>query len=45
LAITGRLRPRTGGQLLLRDAEVGKELLVGGRFLERVQILSVNVLE
>jgi hypothetical protein len=37
--------PEARRQLLLRDPEVQQELLVGGRFLERVQVLTMHVLE
>ena len=33
------------GQLLLRGAEVGEQLLVGGRLLERVELRAVQVLQ
>ena len=45
LLICGRDRPIRTGELLLRDAEVREELLVGGRLFERVQLGAVQVLQ
>jgi hypothetical protein len=41
----GSAPPQARRQLLLRDPEVQQQLLVGGRLLEWVQVLTVHVLE
>jgi hypothetical protein len=45
LVTTGRLRPRRSASSGVRDAELGEQLLVGRRLLERVELDAVDVLQ
>ena len=45
LVIAERLLPDPLGDLLVGHAEVLDQLLVGGRLLERVEVLAVEVLD